>query len=62
MLRTCLCLLLTCLSFLGAQDMRQVWLGSPFLEGWVPEGSEGIRGILISNGGNLHSFFDACAY
>jgi hypothetical protein len=34
----------------GALGMESVWLGSPFMEGWVPTDAETVRGVLIMNG------------
>ncbi len=33
-----------------AGGMEPIWLGTPFLEGWVPEDARAIRGVLVMNG------------
>lgn len=38
-----------------AFGMRPVWLGTPFLEGWVPEDAPAIRGVLVLDGWTLDS-------
>lgn len=30
--------------------MRPIWLGTPFMEGWVPERAEVVRGVLVLDG------------
>ena len=46
-----------------ADGMRQVWLGTPFLEGWVPEDAEAIRGVSIMNGfSNYGTWDEACGH
>jgi hypothetical protein len=34
----------------AAIDMQPIWLGTPFLEGWVPETGKPIRGVLVLDG------------
>ncbi len=44
-------IVLMCLpSLVHAMGMRPVWLGPPFLEGWVPEDVDAVRGVIVLNG------------
>ena len=45
----------------SALDREMIWLGTPFMEGWVPEDADAIRGVLILNGlPNDGRFQEAC--
>jgi len=44
-----------------AMDMEPVWLGTPFMEGWVPERADAVRGVLIMNGSSSVEWFEAAA-
>jgi len=37
----------------AAVDMSPRWLGTPFMEGWVPEGIEAIRGVIVTDGEHI---------
>lgn len=46
-----------------AADMEPIWLGTPFLEGWVPENADVVRGVVILDGWpNDGRWAEACAY
>lgn len=46
-----------------AMDMKPLWLGDPFLEGWVPETDQPLRGIIIGNGSKTWpAFFEAATW
>ncbi len=34
----------------AALDMESIWLGTPFMEGWVPADARTLRGVLVMNG------------
>ncbi|MCC5830979.1 MAG: hypothetical protein JJU36_16155 [Phycisphaeraceae bacterium] len=43
-------------------NMSPVWLGTPFMEGWVPENADAVRGVLILNGFPMgEPWLEACA-
>lgn len=45
-----------------ALDMKPVWLGTPFLECWVPERADVLRGVLILDGWPMDGrWSEACA-
>jgi len=46
----------------AAVGMREVWLGSPLMYGWVPEDAEAIRGVLIFNGSRAEEWREAAAH
>jgi len=46
----------------SAVGMREVWLGSPLMYGWVPEDAEAIRGVLIFNGSRAGEWHEAAAH
>ncbi len=46
-----------------AMDMEPDWLGTPYMEGWVPERADVVRGVLVLNGFDLDErWLEACAY
>ncbi len=47
----------------AAMDAEPIWLGTPFLEGWVPESAETVRGVLILDGWPWDARWqEACRY
>ena len=58
-----LCLLSCVPTLAHAGGMRSVFLGAPFMEGWIPEEAEAIRGVIILNGFPNDGIWDeACAH
>lgn len=46
-----------------AMDAEPLWLGTPFLEGWVPENAETVRGVIVLDGWPWDARWqEACRY
>lgn len=46
----CVCSLFIHIAHANPMGMEPQWLGTPFMEGWVPEGDGPVRGVLVLDG------------